>query len=285
MKIFERNGSVFIEGAENFDIAQIFTCGQCFRFNRVDDNRFEGVAFGRFLSVSHVDNIVVIHNCNMEEFDSIWSVFFDMDTDYAKISSEFCVDDVMKKAFCFGSGIRILKQELFECIISFIISQNNSIPNIQRVIERICEEYGSFIGEFSGMRRFAFPSPEQLYEATEADLAKLKCGYRASYIKEFVERVVTEKIDLNNISNMPSSKAREYLMSFKGIGGKVADCILLFCYHKFDVFPTDVWVKKAMLDLYGVENKDIDRFSAEYFGKYRGLAQQYLFYYKRTNSY
>ena len=283
MKIYEKNSSVFLEDAENFNIEQIFTCGQCFRFHKTDDNRFEGVAFGRYLSVSQIENLVVIHNCTIDEFKSVWNDFFDIDTDYGSLSNSLSVDDIMIEAVKYGNGIRILKQDLFECIISFIISQNNSIPNIQRVVERICENYGDCIGTVYGRKQYSFPSPQQLARASVDDLTKLKCGYRAAYIFEFVNKVIKNEFNIQSVFDMSTSDARRCLMSCKGIGGKVADCILLFCYHKFDVFPTDVWVKKAMKDLYNTEVKDIDAFSNDYFGKNRGLAQQYLFYYKRSN--
>ena len=284
MKIYEKNSSVFLEDAENFNIEQIFTCGQCFRFYKTDVNRFEGVAFGKFLSVSQIGDVVTIHNCTFDDFDNLWNVFFDFNTDYGVLSSELMLDDVMKNAVEFGKGIRILKQDLFECVISFIISQNNSIPNIQRVIERISQKYGDFIGIYNNIPRYSFPSPEQLSKSTERELAELKCGYRAGYIYEFVQRIINGELDLNEIASLNSDDGRKILMSYKGIGGKVADCILLFCYHKFDVFPTDVWVKKAMKNLYNIEAKDIDSFSMNYFGKNRGLAQQYLFYYMRSNN-
>lgn len=282
MKIYEKNSSVFLENAENFDIRQIFTCGQCFRFHEYDNGFFEGVAFGKYIGISQIGNLTVIHNCTLNEFNSVWYDFFDLSTDYATISSRLAKDDIMKKAVKFGHGIRILKQDAFECIISFIISQNNSIRNIERVVERICVKYGSPIGIFNGKMRYAFPSPSELSKATVEELTELKCGYRAEYIFGFTKAVCEGKIDINSLFSKTSAEAKNKLLKFKGIGNKVADCILLFCYHKFDVFPTDVWVKKAMSDLYSVDVKNIDSFSEDYFGSYRGLAQQYLFYYKRS---
>lgn len=282
MKVYEKNSSVFLEDAENFNIRQTFECGQCFRFHEYDSGYFEGVAFGKYLGISQIGNLAVIHNCTVDEFNTVWKSFFDFDTDYGRISSSLAKDDIMKEAISFGGGIRILKQDMFECIVSFIISQNNSIYNIERVVERICERYGTPIGIFNGKQRYAFPTPYQLSKATVEELTALKCGYRAEYITGFTKAVANGEFDIEALDKQTSDEAKEKLLAFKGIGNKVADCILLFGYHKFDVFPTDVWVKKAMADLYSVDVKNIDRFSNEYFGKYRGLAQQYLFYYKRS---
>ncbi|MDY6314927.1 MAG: DNA-3-methyladenine glycosylase [Clostridia bacterium] len=282
MKVYEKNSSVFLENAENFNIKQIFECGQCFRFHAYDSDYFEGVAFGKYLGISQIGNLAVIHNCTLDEFNTVWKGFFDFDTNYGKISSSLAKDDIMKKAISFGGGIRILKQDMFECIVSFIISQNNSIYNIERVVERISEKYGTPIGIYNGKLRYAFPTPQQLSKATAEELTALKCGYRAEYITGFTKAVANGEFDIESLDKMPADEAKEKLMAFKGIGNKVADCILLFGYHKFDVFPTDVWVKKAMADLYAVDVKNINAFSNEYFGKYRGLAQQYLFYYKRS---
>ncbi len=282
MKVYEKNSSVFLEDTENFDIKQTFTCGQCFRFHEYDNGFFEGVAFGKYLGISQIGNLVVIHNCTLEEFESTWKPFFDLDTDYGMISKSLSKDGIMKKAIDFGGGIRILKQDMFECIVSFIISQNNSIYNIERVVERICEKYGTEIGVYNGKTRYSFPTPEQLSKATVDELTELKCGYRADYITGFTNAVVKGDFDIEDLSHIDTEAAKDKLLSVKGIGNKVADCILLFGYHKFDVFPTDVWVKKAMADLYSVDVKNIDSFSNDYFGKYRGLAQQYLFYYKRS---
>lgn len=276
MRVFQRQDDVVIEGISHFDIDQTFSCGQCFRFDRQEDGGYIGVAYNRVLSIRQEGDTVTLAHTNLAEYHQVWERYLDIGRDYSTVIKRLDQDEHIRAATTFGSGIRILAQEPFECLVSFLLSQNNSIPNIRRVVERICRTYGTQLAQ----GYFAFPTPQQLGRADEEALANLRCGYRAGYIAQAVASVLDGSFDLA-IGHLPTEELRQRLMSLKGVGRKVADCIALFGYQKIDVFPTDVWVKKAMRELYQVEGSEIDSFSSQYFGKYRGLAQQYLFYHMR----
>jgi len=249
-------------------------CGQAFRFKKIKEMHYQLVAFGRVLNVGQDDEY--IHFCyegekelNLEEFEQIWADYFDLGRDYGKIQSKIAKNDpIMQKAINYAPGIRILQQDPWETTISFIISQNNRIPQIQRVIENICQKYGTAITS----EHYAFPTPKQLAHATVADLRSLGAGYRDEYI-------------VNAIAHS-STLTSENLTSIKGIGDKVAHCIRLFGYGRHDSFPIDVWVKRVMCELYfegkSVSDAKIKAYAQEKFGEFAGFAQQYLFHYMRT---
>jgi N-glycosylase/DNA lyase len=184
----------------------------------------------------------------------------------------------MKSAISVSNGIRILKQPAWECLISFIISQNNNIPRIKKIIESLCKLYGNEIN-FDNKTYYSFPSPEQLYKA---DLALIKAGFRAKYIQDATNKVVEGEIDLSTIYSKDKSEAQEYLKKIKGVGEKVADCVLLFAYQRFDVFPKDVWIKKIITKLYNISDSEIELFATNKFKNLAGIAQQYLFYQARN---
>ncbi|MBV1817362.1 8-oxoguanine DNA glycosylase [Anaerosalibacter bizertensis] len=282
--IMEGNNKVIIEGIKDFDPVHIFECGQCFRWNKEDDNSFTGVAFERVLNVKSEDDKIILSNTNLEDFNNIWYNYFDLERDYGEMKEELSEDEILKEAVKFGSGIRILKQEPFETLISFIISANNAIPRIKSSIERLSKRYGKYIGEYNGKDYYAFPTAGALSKVDVEELKETKIGFRAKYVSNAAKRVFSGEADLNDIKTLDTDEAREKLMEFQGVGPKVSDCILLFSMGKYDAFPIDVWVKRIMEYFYLEEDtsmKKIQRFGEEKFKDVAGFAQQYLFYYAR----
>lgn len=256
----------------NFSLRQTFLCGQCFRWRETENGAFSGVAMGKRLTLSERGGEILIEGIGEEEL-SKWREYFDLDTDYSEYIRRFSADKTLKAA-CEGSpGIRILRQEPFETLISFIISQNNNIPRISGIIGRLCESFGEGIGNGD----FAFPTAERLRGISPEDLAPLRAGFRAKYIVDAVNRVNSGEIDFDEINALPLDSARETLKKIVGVGDKVADCVLLFAFHKLDAFPKDVWVKRLMAEFYPDGLPECTK-GAE------GVAQQYLFDYVRNNN-
>ena len=271
---------------ENFEPKDVFECGQCFRWNREDDGSYTGVFHKNVLNVKKQDEkIVFTGNCDLQEIKD----YFDLSRDYKSIIDKLeVVDDNLKNSISYGKGIRILNQDLWETIISFIISANNNIPRIKGIIERISKAYGEKI-EFDGREYYAFPSPKELSKASVEDLRNLGLGFRDERVFETTRKIASGEFDLNMLYNISTNKAREKLLELAGVGPKVADCILLFSdLKRFDVFPIDVWVRRVMNELYihnhdenKVSKKEIKKLADEKFGALQGIAQQYLFYWKR----
>lgn len=281
MKIYEESNCIIIENPSDFSLKHTFDCGQCFRFEG-KDGVYSGVAFKNFVILKEEENRIIIENLRKEDFDRYWYPFFDFKRDYGEIKKILSNDDIMKKAIEFGKGIRILKQEFFECLISFIISQQNNIPRIKKAVSGFCELFGEK-KEYNGISYYTFPDPEDIENITEKDLEPLKLGYRAPYITGAVKLAAEGVISGEMLENMSYEEAKKKLLEIKGVGNKVADCILLFSLGKFEAFPTDTWIKKAMLTLYGVEEKEISGFKDVNYGSFSGFAQQYIFYYMREN--
>lgn len=288
MKITEKQEYLRIEGVKDFNSDQIFDCGQCFRWERDEDGLYTGTACGKAAAVDYdaENETLKIYGADREDFESIWRRYFDLDRDYASIKEILSQhDEVIRDAIAYGSGIRILNQEKWETLISFIISQNNNIPRIKKCINSLAENFGQKVGEIRGKTYFGLPSPERLASLTVEDLAVCRLGYRAGYLIETARKVAEEGIDsLERLgsSHVSRQEAFEALRGYRGVGPKVANCILLFSMGKFDSFPIDVWVRKVMNRLYGIEEgkvKDMEAFAEKTFGMYGGIAQQYLFYY------
>lgn len=285
MKITEEKGKVVIGGVCDFNPVHTFMCGQCFRWDETD-GIFIGTAYGKTVAVKSIsDTEFEILNTTKADFEKIWMDYFDFNTDYSRIKKVLSDDFNLKKAIEFGGGIRILNQDPFECLISFIISTQNSIPRIKKIIAKMSEMFGGEI-VFDGRKYYAFPSCDVLCTLTEADLAPLKVGYRAAYILDAAKKVKSGEVDVYNLKNLDTASARSELLKIKGVGPKVADCVLLFSMKKHDSFPIDVWIGRIMRSLYLDENasmKDILKYSNEKFSSLAGFAQQYLFYYAREN--
>ena len=237
---------------------------------------------GRALYIKQNADMAELYPCSLSDYENIWRNYFDMDTDYEAIKNKVSVnDDIMQKAVEYGGGIRLLNQEPYECLISFIISQNNNIPRIKGIISRMSEKYGT---EADG--EFLFPTLEQLADVSEEELFSLRMGFRARYIRDCLDRLISGSVSLERAKKLPTDELLSMLLQIKGVGQKVADCVMLFSLGRREVFPTDVWVKRVMETLYfGGEETDIKKihaFAKDKWGEMAGYAQQYLFYYARS---
>ena len=285
MKLYEKDNLVILEDVENFDAKAIFTCGQAFRWYEEKDGSFTTVHLGRVLNVLNKDDKVIFKGTNLEEFNEIWIDYFDLNTDYQSIRKSLANNEILANAMEYGKGIRILNQNHFEMLISFIISANNMIPRIRKSIEVISMRYGKFICEDENRKYYSFPTIEELSKATVEELREFaKVGFRDKRIFDTVNMIKNENIDLDSFENLETDVLREELLKFSGVGNKVADCIMLFSYKRGEVFPVDVWIKRVMEELFIKEETPVKKISKEadrIFGKYAGYAQQYLFYYGR----
>jgi N-glycosylase/DNA lyase len=285
MNIIQKDNKIIVHDIRDFNITHIFECGQCFRWNREEDGSYTGVVKNKVINVLQQKNTVEFNNINTDDYDIIKN-YFDFDTDYETIKNTLNTDEIMAEAIKFGEGIRILNQEEWETMISFMISANNRIPMIKKVIENLSVSFGDYIGNYRGKDYFSFPTAERLSAAPVERILECKAGFRAPRIKEAATRFLYEKDKIYNIKNMSYNEGLAYLKTYKGIGDKVANCILLFSMKHFDTFPVDVWVRRVMQTLYvSKETKDADirKFAENKFGKYSGFAQQYLFFYAREN--
>ena len=280
-----------VKEIDSFEPKDIFECGQCFRWNREENGSYTGVFSDCVLNVKKCEgNIVFNGNENVTE-EKI-NEYFDLNRDYSKIKKELSkVDNNLLEATNFGRGIRILNQDLWETIISFIISANNNIPRIKGIIEKISKKYGKEI-KFNEKSYYEFPTPKELSKATVEDLKNLGLGFRDVRVYETTQMINSKEFDLDKLYTLDTKQAQEKLLTLSGVGPKVADCILLFSTLKrFDVFPIDVWVRRVMNDLY-IHEQDEKKLNKNYirkiadtkFGTLEGMAQQYLFYWKREQS-
>lgn len=281
------NDKVILEGVRNFNIKQILECGQCFRWEKVGELNYIGVAHGRVIEVIQENDKVTILNTNEEDFNNIWLDYFDLKRDYSEIKRGLEHDDILGKSVEYGYGIRLLNQEHFELLISFIISARNSIPSIMKTIKKISQKWGTPI-EYKGNTYYTFPTPEQLKDATEEEIKETGASFRSKYIVDTIAKVNESSydFDLERISKLNADECHTALQNFKGVGSKVADCIMLFSMRKYSAFPVDVWVKRAMIFFYGAEDASLNKiriFARDKFGELAGFAQQYLFYYAREN--
>lgn len=260
---------IIVFDTTDFSPEHILKCGQIFRYERVGEN-YEVIANNRLCTLKKDGDYVIIESSDPSYFVN----YFDLDTDYSKIRERVSSFGYKKEAE-FGRGIRILKQDKFEMLISFIISANNNIPRITKTIEGISKRYGENMGSY-----YAFPTPEALSQATEEELKLLGLGYRASYVLDTAKRVRDGA--LVGLEDLPDDELRLALLDFKGVGGKVADCIMLFGYSRYSRFPVDTWVVKA----YGRQKKEgrvLEKELTSKYGDISGFVQQYVFYYKRSN--
>ena len=283
-----------IKNIESFEPKHIFECGQCFRWNIEDDGSYTGVVKNHVLNVKKEENSIIIKGMCEDNLEELCKDYFDLDTDYQKIKNKLSkLDNNLRVSIKYGKGIRILKQDIWDALISFIISANNNIPRIKAIIDRISKEYGEEI-IWDNKKYYTFPNPEQLSNASVSELRKLGLGFRDVRVFETC-RLINQNIisieELEKIKNIDTLK--EQLLRFPGVGPKVADCIMLFSMKKLEVFPIDVWVKRVMTELYGdeirklkdnstiISNKQILEYAQQYFGNLAGVAQQYLFYWRR----
>lgn len=279
-----------INNVKSFNLKHIFECGQCFRWNENEDGSYTGIVGKNVIKISMINNNIIAKSYGEDDLQKLFNFYFDMETNYEEIKEKLRkIDNYMVTSIQHGEGIRILNQDLWETIISFIISANNNIPRIKGIIEKMSKKYGDEI-VWNNEKYYTFPTVNQLSKASVEDLRKLGLGFRDIRIFETTRMIRENQINLEKLHKEKNTNiVRDDLLQLSGVGPKVADCILLFSTLKrFDVFPIDVWVRRVMNELYiknedetKVSKKQILEIAEEKFGNLCGMAQQYLFYWKR----
>lgn len=278
-----------LRNAKSFEPVHIFECGQCFRWNKEEDGSYTGVIKNGVINVKKLGKDVEFTGVCDENIKQICEEYFNLQTNYEAIKEKLSnIDIYLKNSIEYGNGIRILKQDLWETLLSFIISANNNIPRIKTIIERIAKKYGNRI-EYRNKMYYTFPTPEMLQNASIDDFRGLGLGFRDVRIYETVQRTLKGEIDLEKLKQEENTEVlRKKLLEIPGVGPKVADCVMLFALNRFDVFPVDVWVKRVISELYFNKKEQtpnvIHEFAEKQYGNLAGLAQQYLFYWRRENS-
>ncbi len=265
------NDKIYIKNVANFDLAQTLDCGQAFRWYQNKNGAWCGIAFGKYIELFENNGDIVISGSNPKDFQDIWQNYFDLDRDYTAIIKEINCDTTVAKAAAYSGGIRLLNQEPWEALCSFIISQNNNIPRIKGIIERLCENFGTKI-----KNGYTFPSANIIAKLTVSDLAVIRSGFRAKYILDAAQKVASGEIRLESLKHIDYDTAREKIMTIKGVGPKVADCVLLYGLGHKNAFPRDVWINRALEQLFDGKIPDC-------VGDYGGIVQQYIFHYIRNN--
>ena len=269
MDVKIHGNNIILENTDNFDIALSLDCGQTFRWRQEEDGCWQGVVKGQFLRLKQVDDTVILYDTSEETFNNLWKEYFDLDRNYGEIVSSY--EDISLKTACEAfPGIRILKQDEWEAVCSFIISANNNIPRIKGIIERFCECFGEKTGQ-----RYSFPTAQRIAVLTVEDLAPIRAGFRAKYIIDAAQKIASGQVDVEKVKALPFEEAKAELLKIKGVGEKVAQCALLYGFGRVEAFPVDVWVKRILAELYP------DGFPAEYY-QTQGIAQQYLFHWRRS---
>ena len=292
---------MILQKIDSFELTDIFECGQCFRWNQQEDGSYEGIFGTNILKLKKEKETIQIEGFCEENIQNIVEEYFDLKRDYQKIKKELAkIDENMKKSIQYGQGIRLLNQDLWEMIVSFIISANNNIPRIKGIIERMAKEYGKPI-RWRGKTYYTFPTPEELKNVSVEEYLKLGLGFRDKRVYETTQMVVNKQIDLEKMQKNPNTwEIKQELLNLanslelktlSGVGSKVADCILLFSNLKrLEIFPIDVWIRRVMNELYikqkdenKINKKQIEEIATQKFGEVAGLAQQYLYYWKRED--
>ena len=288
MRIISKYGNIILEDILDFNAQQTLECGQCFHFELVGENEYGVVNGQNLLHIKQKGEKVICYNIDEETFKKIWIDYFDLNRDYGKIKKYLLeADKRLQDAITVNYGVRILNQNFVETLMSFIISQNKQIPHIKKIVKEISEKYGKYLGEINGISFYSYPDLVQLSCITEENYKECKTGFRAPYLLNASEKVVNDKKFTSEIlRNKTYQEAKEELIKIKGVGEKVANCVLLFSLGFRNAFPVDVWIKRIMEYMYfkkETSNNEIMEFAKEKFGEYGGYAQQYLFYYAREN--
>lgn len=279
-----------LENCKSFEPEHIFECGQCFRWNKQEDGSYTGIFKQNVVNVKKADNKIIFRGICKENIKDECIKYFDLNTNYGNIKSKLSnVDNYLKTSIEYGEGIRILNQDLWETLISFIISANNNIPRIKGIIERISKSYGEKI-VWDKAEYYTFPTPQELSKASVEDLRNIGFGFRDVRVYETTKIINENPNKLKEIEDEKDvNKLREELLKFPGVGPKVADCVMLFStLKKLEVFPIDVWVRRVMNELYiknedetKINKKEIEELAKTKYGNLAGIAQQYLFYWRR----
>ncbi|NMA95449.1 MAG: 8-oxoguanine DNA glycosylase [Clostridiales bacterium] len=286
MKVVVKGDGIKLKDVDSFNLRHIFECGQAFRW-RADGRGYIGVVNQRVIRVVKDDEDIILENATLDDYKNIWHDYFDLGRDYSKIKQRLKKsDNKIKEPIAFGGGIRILNQDPWEILISFIISAMNNISRIGKTIDNISRRFGDPI-YFEGETFYAFPRPNVLANASKEDFRSCGCGYRDKYILETAKMVAKDEIALYTLIERGYEEAFNYLLQFPGVGPKVADCICLFALKKHEAFPVDVWIKRIMEEIYhdGKEMKisEVGKMARDRFKDLAGFAQQYLFYYAREH--
>lgn len=271
MKYKIQANNIILSEIKCLNIALSVDCGQSFRWTENEDGSFHCVVKNKSVDILQNEKEIIFKNTTQEDFEKIWIPYFDLNEDYEKICKLFENDKYLKKACEKYYGIRILKQDPWEAICSFIISQNNNIPRIKGIISRLCENFGEKINE----KDFSFPSYDVLAKMEVEDLQILRAGFRSKYIIDAARKFSSHEIKIEEIEKMPIEEARAELMKIKGVGKKVAECALLYGFGRHEAFPVDVWVQRIMEEFYP---NGFPKFTKGY----EGIAQQYLFHWRRN---
>ena len=273
MKIEIKDSDIILHGVKCFDLDLTLDCGQAFRWVKEKDGSYSGVVKGVYLNIKKVgDDTFILKDTAKQDFDNIWRNYFDFDKDYVKICNTLKEDELLSSTIDEYYGIRILNQDSWEALCSFVISQQNNIKRIKGIIERLCRKYGKEVKK----GYYSFPSAEELSKLTVEDFEALGTGYRAKYLERLAKSVSNGEIDLEKIKTLSLEEARKELLNIYGVGIKVANCALLFGFGFYDAFPIDVWMKRAMEKLF-------PNMTGSDFGSYAGIAQQYIFHYSRMH--
>ncbi|MGM0397134.1 MAG: DNA-3-methyladenine glycosylase family protein [Bacillota bacterium] len=283
--IEKKEHKLVIRNLKDFNPTHIFENGQCFRWYREDDGSYTTVAGGRIINVLKEGDIIIVDGTDEEDWKDFWHPYFDLDRDYGEIKRELSRDPILREAIQFGDGLRLLNQDPYETIISFIISANNQIQRIKNAVEMISSDLGEYITTYRGRSYYSFPHPQKLADkSTEYIREKYRVGFRGDRIREASRRIADGEFDTQCIFDTEHGDAVDLLRTLPGVGPKVSGCILLFAYDKSEAFPVDVWVKRVMEYFYfkrPAKKKELEESGEKIFGEYAGYAQQYLFYYAR----
>ncbi len=268
---------------ECFNLKATLECGQCFRWKKIDENEYIGVIKDRVIRVKQIGDMLKVWSNNEKDLKNVVINYFSLDKDYKKIEEEIsCIDDNIQKSLKNSSGLRHLNQDFFECLISYIISANNNIPRISKSVNEISKRYGKKV-MFENEEYYLFPTIDELKDVTIEDYRNCGVGFRDKYLYSTVNMIINDNIELEKLKKYDTLKLKKILLSFKGVGNKVADCILLFSCGKSEVFPIDVWVEKVMKKLYFDNKEDVTKtqileYACTNFKQYSGIVQQHLFY-------
>lgn len=264
---------------ENFNLGHIALSGQCFRMNEIEENCYSLIAFDKYIELKQLDADRIEISCDAEEFDTVWKDYFDMGFDYKKVVSDLLEgeDEFLKNAAAFGRGLRILRQDFFEILITFIISQRKNIPAIKKSVELLCEKFGEkkYVSNCPEKTYYTFPTPLSLAGAGLSDLRAAGLGYRDIYVKDTSRAIYEKEIDIEFIKQMNYDEAVNQLLTLSGVGIKVANCVALYGLHHIEAFPVDVWINRILKEVYH------NNFNHEMYSGFAGVVQQYMFYYIR----
>lgn len=287
MKLIVGEENTIIENVQDFNIEQTLECGQCFHFDKIAELEYVVISSGKLLHLKQTDKTLIFFNTTQDEVIHFWINFFDLNRNYSEIKSFLLANEsVLHDAINEKYGVRILNQNFNEMLISYIISQNKNITHIKQIIKGLSLNYGECVGEVKGKLYYTFPSIKRLSALSEEDFRQCKTGFRAPYLVDAIAHITNGNLLAEELMNMPIMMAREKLLKVKGVGNKIANCVLLFGLGYREAFPVDVWIKRVMEEIYFKQEtpiEEIQKLADTRFGKYGGYAQQYLFYYGREN--